>query len=188
MVLIFSPKILFDPESRVYDYLPESNVLRNVSKEEFTSLLIRTPDVKGEYSQTLVAGLINQAMALILPKIKLYPRIKTNDSTLQSVIRYCSEHFKESISLDDVAEELHISKFHISHLMSSKLGIGFTEYLNNIRINHACDLLEDTNKKITEIAETSGFGSIRSFNRAFQEIMKSSPTAYRNQFSSKNKN
>ena len=72
-----------------------------------------------------------------------------------------------------------MSKYHISHLFNNKLGISFNTYINTLRINTACDLLEETDKKTTDISEEIGFGSIRSFNRAFLQIMDMSPLQYR---------
>ena len=65
-------------------------------------------------------------------------------------------------------------------LYNSKLGMNFNNYLNSIRINHACDLLNESNKKIADISEETGFGSIRSFNRAFKSVMNMTPAEYRN--------
>jgi transcriptional regulator GlxA family with amidase domain len=121
-------------------------------------------------------------MGMILPELELKPMIKTNNSTLQEVLLYCSSNFAEDITLDDVSGALHISKFHISHLLNEKLGLSFVTYLNTLRIHNACDLLEDTDKKMAEISADVGFGSIRSFNRAFQTAMNMSPSDYRNQF------
>jgi transcriptional regulator GlxA family with amidase domain len=66
--------------------------------------------------------------------------------------------------------------------LNEKLGLSFVTYLNTLRIHNACDLLEDTDKKMAEISADVGFGSIRSFNRAFQTAMNMSPSDYRNQF------
>ena len=118
-------------------------------------------------------------MAEIMSEFELLPRIKTNHSTLQEVLHYCATNFADDITLDDVANALHISKFHISHLMNEKLGLSFVTYLNHLRIINACDLLEDTDKTMAQISEDVGFGSIRSFNRAFQSTMNISPSQYR---------
>ena len=57
------------------------------------------------------------------------------------------------------------------------MNISFTDFVNGLRIEHACSLLEnDTN--ITETAFSSGFSSIRTFNRAFAKSMGMSPREY----------
>lgn len=182
LLIIFSPDILYDMKESIFDTVPNINILRQAQRREYVQLLLRALQTNGAYSQTIKSGILNQAMGVILPELELKPLIKTNNSTLQEVLRYCSSNFAEDITLDDVAKALHISKFHISHLLNEKLGISFVTYLNTLRIHNACDLLEDTNKKIAEISEDVGFGSIRSFNRVFQSAMNMSPSEYRNQF------
>lgn len=186
LLVIFSPDILFNLKEILYDNIPKTNVLHGISSAEFIKLLLKAEQENGEYSQTVIAGLLNQSMASMLSRFDLKPRIKTNNTTLQEVLNYCSSNFAGDITLDDVAEALHISKFHISHLLNNKLGLSFNTYLNSLRINSACDLLEDTDKKMADISEDVGFGSIRSFNRAFQNAMNMSPLQYRSQFKNEN--
>ncbi|MGI6279974.1 MAG: AraC family transcriptional regulator, partial [Acutalibacteraceae bacterium] len=182
LLVILSPDILFNLKDTMYEHIPKQNFLYNVSSIEPVKLMFKALEEKSDYSMTIQAGLLNQAMAMLLPYFGLKPRLKTNNTTLQEVLNYCSKYYYTELTLDDVAEALHVSKFHISHLLNSKLGIGFTSYLNTLRINNACDLLEDTDKKIADISEDVGFGSIRSFNRAFMQAMNMTPMQYRNQF------
>ncbi|MBR7132162.1 MAG: AraC family transcriptional regulator [Clostridia bacterium] len=183
LVLIFSPDVLFEIKSLMYNNLPDKNFLHNMLYSDATELLLKAWKTEGDYSRTAVVGILNEMVALLLQQIDIKSRIKTDNSTLQSVLNYCSQNFSSELTLDTVADALHISKYHISHLLNNKLGIGFNYYLNTVRINAACDLLEDTDKKIADISEEVGFGSIRSFNRAFSQIMNISPLRYRDKFS-----
>lgn len=182
LLAILSPDILFELKDVMYNNIPKSNIIRNASNTDYINLLLKSEQINCEYGQTIVAGLLNQALAYLLPEFDLKPRIKTNNTTLQEVLNFCSSNFANDITLDDIANALHISKFHISHLLNDKLGLSLSTYLNSLRINEACDLLEDTDKKIADISEEVGFGSIRSFNRTFSTTMNMSPLQYRNQF------
>lgn len=182
LLIIVSPDVLFDLKETLYNNIPKNNVLTIPQESETVKLISNAIFAQGEYSKTLQAGLLNQALAAILPQVNLTPRIKTNHTTLQEILTYCSTNFSNNITLDDVAEALHISKFHASHLLNDKLGLTFNTYLNGIRIDNACDYLKSTDSKIADISEEVGFGSIRSFNRAFQNVMGVSPTQYRDQF------
>lgn len=182
LLVILSPDIIFELKDVLYDNIPKSNVLHSVSDKRYVKLFKESLDTEGKYAPTLTVGLLNQSMAYMIPELELKPRIKTNNTTLQEVLNYCSSNFANNITLDDVAEQIHLSKYHISHLFNDKLGLSFNNYLNSLRINTACDLLEDTDKKMADISEEVGFGSIRSFNRAFQDTMNMSPLEYRNQF------
>lgn len=182
IVLIFSADILFELKNVLYDNIPRKNVRHNMQNSEIVKLLLMTEKAEGTYKQTLMVGLINQLMAMLMPEIDLKLRIKTDNSTLQSILNYCQQNFAEDLSLQQVAEALHISKYHISHLFNEKLNIGFSAYLNIIRIDEACELLEETDKKTSDISEEVGFGSIRSFNRAFLRLMDTTPLQYRTKF------
>ncbi len=181
IVLMFSPSILFELENILFNNVPKTNAIYNVPDnlhDLFVNLLQR--DI--EYENTLKVGILNTILATVLPVLTLKPRIKTNNTTLQEVLNFCYLNFANDITLDSIADALHISKFHISRLLNKKLGMNFNTYINNLRINHACDMLEDTEISISNISEEVGFGSIRSFNRVFKDIMDKTPLEYRNQF------
>lgn len=186
MLIIPNADILFGLKDMLYDNIPTSNVLKIKNGSEIVDILKKSNSIEGEFKYTIAAGLLNQLFGLILPEFKLKPRIKANNSTLKDILRYCTHNFAENITLDDVADSIHMSKYHISHLFNEKLGMNFNSYINMLRINKACDLLEDTEKKIADISEETGFGSIRSFNRAFLHTMNVSPLKYRKNYRDQN--
>ena len=173
------PDCCFGIKDLLYDNVPGKNILRLDKNDEILKALSDAICYQGEYKDTYYAGLINRALALMLPKFSLTPRIKSNTATLQNIINYCSLNFARELTLDDIADDLHLSKYHISHLLNKKLGISFTGYINLLRINSACELLRKTDKSIASISEEVGFGSIRSFNRVFAQIMNMTPYDYR---------
>ena len=181
IIAIFSPDILFDLKNTLYNNIPKNNVIHNIDKE-IAELLFKALKENGEYKETFLLGIMSQIMALLMPKMELTQRIKTDNTTLQNILNYCQQNFTEELSLDKVAEVLHISKYHISHLFNENLDLNFNTYINIIRINKACELLEETNYKTSHISEEVGFGSIRTFNRAFLQLMNITPLQYRSKF------
>ncbi len=181
IVILFSTELLYGMEDILYNNIPKSNLLTQDEMQGLANIITDIVNASGEFSHTVRVGLMNQLLAGILPKFELKPRIKTNNTTLQSVLKYCTKNFASDLTLDILAEDLHISKFHISHLLNQKLGISFSAYLNNIRVHKACSLLNNSENKISDISEEVGFGSIRSFNRAFKSVMNMTPLEYRNQ-------
>ena len=179
ILIIPNAEILFGLKEILYDNIPVSNAFTPTAGSGVPELLKKMIAVEGEYKDTVIAGMLNQLFGMIMPHFKLKPYIKTDNSTLKDVLKYCTHNFAENITLDDLSEHLHLSKYHISHLFNEKLNINFNTYLNMLRINEACNLLEDTDKKIADISEETGFGSIRSFNRAFTDIMNVTPSKYR---------
>lgn len=98
---------------------------------------------------------------------------------LQNILSYCSQNYAQDLSLDTLAQTLHISKFHISHLLNGKLHMTFSNYLNSIRIAAAIPLLEEGKMTVTELSHRVGYNSTRTFNRAFLRQMGMTPRAYR---------
>lgn len=186
-VIIFSPDILFGLKSVLYDNKPKSAILSGKISTPVTELIQKFINQSGEYRETVWAGILNQIMVYVLESSALKPRIKTDNSTLIEVLDFCEQNFSSDITLDTVSDALHLNKYHISHLLNQKLGIGFSSYINSLRINEACDLLSETDKKTSDISEEVGFGSIRSFNRAFMGIMNITPLKYRSQTKTQNK-
>ena len=100
-----------------------------------------------------------------------------NHDSVRDILSYCAEHYTEAISLDTMAQQLHLSKYYICHVFQQRMNIRFTEFLNKLRANHACNMLKE-GFPITETAFSSGFSSIRTFNRVFRDITGLSPREY----------
>ena len=115
----------------------------------------------------------------LLEKITLKSVRSDEGRALRSIIKFCSKNFKQEISLSVLSDRLHLSKYYISHLFSDKLGISFTDYVNSLRVSESCVMLRSGAMSITEIAYAVGFGTLRTFNRAFVKQMGISPSEYR---------
>lgn len=179
MVLIFSPDIIFGCSSEISKSVPDKNYFSSLDAGELKTLFDNIYTADGEYKTLNISGYINVMMSLVLPRLTLKTVTAENNSAFYNVIDYCTHNFKDDITLDLVAEKLHLSKYYISHLINKRLKQNFNEYINNLRITEACNLLRETDTKIADISEDVGFGTIRSFNRAFKLIMGVSPAEYR---------
>ena len=89
--------------------------------------------------------------------------------------RYYLDDWKQS----DIAKELGVSKYHLSHVFSARLHTSFREYVNALRLDCARDLLAATELSMLEVSMESGFDSLRTFNRVFQERFRQTPSQYR---------
>ena len=101
------------------------------------------------------------------------------NQAMRAVIQYCARNFTKDLSLSILEVELHLSKYYISHLFGDKLGVRFNDYINSLRISESCRLLRTSDMSITEISSASGFGTLRTFNRAFIKQMGMSPSEYK---------
>lgn len=99
---------------------------------------------------------------------------------ISNMINVADNYFASDISLKNIAERLNYNYSYISTEFRRIMGMTFNEYLNNCRINHACWLLKNTDLSITEVADKSGYNSIRSFNRNFLKYSGATPVEYRN--------
>ena len=111
---------------------------------------------------------------------ELVSRSELSMTSIQRILKYCDENYlSENISLDTISKSLGINRHHISHLISDNLNVNFSTYISELRINHACKLLDTTNMSITSISMECGFGSIRNFNRIFMKIKSTTPGEYK---------
>lgn len=113
----------------------------------------------------------------IVPIIKKGEKIRSN--SVAETFRYLSNNFKRNVSLMEVSAAIGYSASYISHSLSETVGMNFRAVLNSMRIGYAKSLLFTTNTSIFVISVECGFGSERSFHRAFQSITGMTPREYR---------
>lgn len=125
-------------------------------------------------------ALVQLILARVLPKAGLLPDREPKSIDLTSrLVRYLAQNFQQQLSLDILSRELGISKYHLSHVFSSRLHTSFNDYVNFLRLNRAEELLRTTDQSILEIGYACGFTSQRTFNRVFQEHFSMSPREFR---------
>ncbi|HSI84720.1 MAG: helix-turn-helix domain-containing protein [Candidatus Methylacidiphilales bacterium] len=106
-----------------------------------------------------------------------------NMAKTERITRVCAwltEHFHRPLTLEQAAQHAHMAPSAFSryfHRATNKTFIGF---VNELRIGHACRLLLDTEKSVSEIAFASGFENLSHFNRQFRSQRGATPRDYRN--------
>ena len=98
-----------------------------------------------------------------------------------ATLEYIDNHFTEELSLGDIAANTGFSKFHFSRLFKQYTGYNFSDYLCFRRIKEAEILLARPEVSITDVAISSGFSSISTFNRLFKQQTGCSPSEDRKQ-------
>ncbi|MFQ8833480.1 MAG: helix-turn-helix domain-containing protein [Ruthenibacterium lactatiformans] len=96
-------------------------------------------------------ALLHLILAHVLPELSLEPapEPKAMDLT-SSVVRYIMRNFRQPLSLEHIAKELGVSKYHLSHVFSARLHTSFREYVNALRLDCARDLLAATELSMLE--------------------------------------
>lgn len=108
--------------------------------------------------------------------------VSTTDNPFVSrATDYIKEHYFEYINLESVAENVGISSGYLSTLFTSNLGVSFVDYLNGIRIEHACTYLRQNFLKTYEVAYKVGFKDEKYFSKVFKKMKNVSPSEYRRQ-------
>lgn len=139
-----------------------------------------TAENRGGGDRAVCAALVQLVLARVTPQLSLHRNRAADYSALTyQIAQYVAAHFREPLTLDTLARALGVSRFHLSHVFSDKIGQGFSAYLASMRVDCACALLADTNRPVTEIAAEAGFESQRSFFRAFSARCGMTPLAYR---------
>lgn len=131
------------------------------------------------YKNEILKGYYLIFLGKILPLFQYKTRKKGENELLSTLLEYCNSNYADDISLENLSEALHVSKYYVSHLFSDKIHVKFNEYIHSLRINDACIKLISTDLPISEIAHSVGYNTIRSFNRSFVKQMNVTPTEYR---------
>jgi two-component system response regulator YesN len=92
---------------------------------------------------------------------------------------FIEENYSKDISLDDVSRSVDISPYYFSKLFKEETGENFIEYLTNIRIERAKQLLQNKDISIKSICATSGYSDPNYFSRIFKKQVGVTPTEYR---------
>lgn len=97
-------------------------------------------------------------------------------------LKYMSDHFRENLTLDQLANELHVNKHYMCHFFKEVTGFTINKYLASRRIEEAKSLLVTTADSIGNISEDLGFNSAVHFSRLFKQYVGISPQMYRKKF------
>ncbi len=104
--------------------------------------------------------------------------VRYNDR-IREVVMYIHEHYAENPSRKTIARALGMNENYVSKILSTRLHTSLVQYVRSVQIQNAAYLLRNSDLSIKEIAEKSGFNSLRSFNRNFLNKFEVSPRNYR---------
>jgi transcriptional regulator GlxA family with amidase domain len=107
-----------------------------------------------------------------------------NDAQLDqinAIVSRITENLAEPLSASELAQGLGMSESAFSRFFRRATGNTFTDFVNHVRINRACQLLMESDLLITNIGFDVGFNNIANFNRRFLDIKGMTPSEYRRQ-------
>lgn len=134
---------------------------------------------------TICQDLLEVVLLLLMRRsqftVTFVPTLHKSSRECAIVRRYIENHFKENLTLDDLAAIAHVSKYYLAHTFSREYGTSPINYLQSCRIQESLYLLAETRMSLSQIAGMLGFSSPSYFSQSFRRIQGMSPMAYRNQ-------
>lgn len=144
------------------ELLNKSNLWKQAVSGLVENILIRTIRKSGE----------NNSQSQASP-----PRL------LQSVISHINKNYKGDVSIAVTSRKFAISPGRLGLIFSKNFGISYNEYVNRVRLRHACNLLASTDFTAKQIAFECGYSSVEYFFYVFKKELKTTPGEYRNSLS-----
>ena len=95
---------------------------------------------------------------------------------------YIEEHYMEPLTLEEIAQEIGFNDSYLSSIFKKQVGKSVIDYLTNVRIQHAKELLIDPERSVEDISDEVGFSDPKYFTRRFKKYTGVSPREYRNLF------
>jgi YesN/AraC family two-component response regulator len=150
------------------------------------SLLQQATKTDYVFFEETLSSLGNSLIQSLLEMFTSFPHNETQEnlpdhysSLLNEVKLHIRDNLFGPLKLSDVAKHFHISGRHLSRMFVQELGVNFSDFVQNERIQRAATLLKTTNLSIKDVAQESGFSTVHYFTSVFTSIMGKSPGRFR---------
>lgn len=168
-------QVYVDIISTLKKVIRQKNIYISDSSSEYMLDIIKNSEtVDDERFQNYIDDIINT----ISDAMKTY----TSKVDITSIVSYIDTHYSEDLCLEDLAQQYNTSAKYLSKRIKQYLNIPFKEYLTQLRIDKAKELLETTNITINELYSAVGFQNRGAFTRAFKLKTGLSATEYKNTY------
>lgn len=170
-IIIFSPEIIDDFESKYPGCIPENPIL-HLSPLALDKIL-----TQNIFEQK---ALLYHICGLYSTQTTMIKKTASDEPTLlHQILTFVGENYHETCSLQELSTHLGYEYTYLSKYFKDKMKVSYTSYLNQLRIRQACALLKDKKHSIVDIAFQCGYDTLRTFNRNFLSIIKTTPKEYR---------
>ncbi len=156
---------------RIYDSLKETVDIHNISDSTAVINKIAKAEKIAEMECTII-----EAYEKNIDSLDMY---KTTSSAVKKALKYIYSNYATIEGLPEIADEVGLNPEYFSRLFKAETGVNFSLFLNNYRLDRAEELLKNTDKKLYEIAEETGFSSLSYFSRKFKEKFGITPFEYK---------
>ena len=154
--------------------------------KELCEQLIEIYMAKTDESESKIAAQIKIKVILLQFILEMWEKglVIENDTNGRNIVEkemvsYIQQNFTGKISLKEFGEQFHLSEKYISRYFKEHFHITLSQYITYLRLEHAKQLLQDTDMPVTEVALQSGYQNVSYFIRSFKKAYAVSPLKYR---------
>lgn len=115
-----------------------------------------------------------------LLKKNIAPDNESKSDIVYTALRYLENNYFQNVNVSRLAAELGVTRSYFTSLFTEKTGLSPYNYLTELRVGKARDLLENSDLRISEVAYSVGFSGLERFSEMFKKYTGLSPVAYRN--------
>ena len=154
--------------------------------KELCEQLIKIYEAKNDESESKITTQVRTKIILLQFILEMWKKgfVIENDTSGRNTVEkemvsYIQQNFTGKISLREFGEQFHLSEKYISRYFKEHFHITLSQYVTYLRLEHAKQLLQDTDIPVTDVAMQSGYQNVSYFIRSFKKTYGVSPLKYR---------
>lgn len=175
-------KVFFDSFFAPMGDVVFDNLIEDEEINSILDLIAEEMIQKNEYYKQAVKAYVSLLLSIMARKYRVNTKNPTGEKANQKLglvreaIGYISIHYKESLSIDDLAAQVGFSKYHFCHTFKEITGQTAFDYINILRCNEAKRLISGGKYNVGEAALMSGFNNVSYFTRTYKKYMGIPPS------------
>lgn len=155
------------------------NVIENIFETMKQEVCLKSTDFEVNLRALLLQLLVY--VARNIDRQEEFPQISPTHARISEIVKYINQNYQDELTLASIAAVFYYNPSYLSRTFKKIIGVGVTDYLNNLRVSQAQKLLKETELNISAIANEVGFKNQSHFGRIFKDIVGISPLQYRKQ-------